>query len=87
MRNLDVTPSFYDVIANAPVLGTSCVQRNDLQFAALPVRFDQPTWIARLIENWAPGSSAFEVCFNQIVNGPDVDLQEAIAGKVTLTAH
>ena len=63
------------------------VTLGDVRFDALPVRFDQPAWLARFLATWPPGSTAFEAYFNRIVNGPDFDLKDAIAGKVARTAH
>lgn len=56
-----------------------------LRFDALPVRFDQTAWIAKFLGNWPPGSPAFESYFDRIVNGPDFDLRDAVAGRVVLT--
>ena len=55
-----------------------------LRFDALPVRFDQPAWIAKFLANWPPGSPAFASYFDRIVNGPDFDLRDAVGGRVAL---
>ncbi|HSS26665.1 MAG TPA: hypothetical protein VLL50_01820, partial [Usitatibacter sp.] len=53
-----------------------------VRFDALPVRFDQQSWVARFLANWPPGSPAHEAYFERIVRGPDFELRDALGGNV-----
>ncbi len=57
---------------------------NDVRFDAIPVRFDTERWIARFLSNWPPESPAHIAYFNRIVSGPDFELNDAVAGSVSL---
>jgi hypothetical protein len=57
-----------------------------VRFDALPVEFDQAQWVAQFLANWPPGSPAHVAYFGRIVNGPDFDLRDAVAGRVAMRA-
>ena len=63
------------------------IELGGVRFDALPVRFDQPAWIAKFLANWPSGSPAFASYFDRIVNGPDFDPRDAVGGRVALTAQ
>jgi hypothetical protein len=52
------------------------------RFDALPVHYSQAQFIGHFINNWPPGSPAYEAYFNRVVNGPDFDVSDAIGGRV-----
>lgn len=58
-----------------------------VRFDALAVRFDQTRWLERFLGNWRPGSPAYDAYLQRILIGPDFDLRDAIAGRVTLVDH
>ena len=55
-----------------------------LRVDAIPVPYDQPSWLQKFQNIWQPGSPAFENYSDRIVDGPDFTLREAIGGAVRL---
>jgi hypothetical protein len=55
---------------------------NGTRFDAIPVHYSQTAFISHFINNWAPGSPAYDAYFNRVVNGPDFDLADAMGGRV-----
>ena len=44
---------------------------------ALPLDYDHDAFVARFLERWPPGSSAYESYYRRIVDGPEYTLEQA----------
>jgi hypothetical protein len=53
-----------------------------LRFDALPVHYDQKTWLHRFLTHWPAESPAHRGYFNRLVAGPDFSLDDAVGGAV-----
>ena len=56
------------------------IQREDVFIDALPVHYDQRRWLKDFLEDWPPGSPAYESYFQRLVDGPAFSIEEALSG-------
>jgi len=67
---ISVTPSPHPVVHE--------VRANGAYVALLPVRFDAPSWQARFLAQWPPGSPAWSSYFERISCGPAFEREQAL---------
>ena len=53
------------------------LRRDGVHIDALPLDYDHDAFVARFLERWPPGSSAYESYYRRIVDGPEYTLEEA----------
>lgn len=58
-----------------------------LRYDALPVYFDQQSWLTRFNRNWPEGSAAHTAYFDRVMRGPNFELHDAIGGRFSQTNH
>ena len=54
------------------------VRRGALFIDAIPLRYDAPAWQRRFLQQWPPGSDAYESYFGRIVDGPRYSRESAL---------
>ena len=66
-------------IALSPAADSSYgVRRGALFIEAIPLRYDAPAWQRRFLQQWPPGSDAYESYFGRIVDGPRYSRESAL---------
>ena len=66
-------------IALSPAADSSYgVRRGALSIEAIPLRYDAPAWQRRFLQQWPPGSDAYESYFGRIVDGPRYSRESAL---------
>ncbi len=54
------------------------VERDGVFIDALPVHYDQRRWLHDFLEDWPPGSPAYDSYFHRLVDGPAFLLSDAV---------
>ncbi|MFQ5937146.1 MAG: metallophosphatase family protein [Acidiferrobacterales bacterium] len=52
------------------------------RFDAIPVYYDQKSWLRRFLKNWPPGSAGYNGYISRLEQGPEFCLDEAVRGGV-----
>ena len=55
------------------------VARDGVFIDALPVHYDQQRWLQDFLEDWPPGSPAYDSYFHRLVDGPAFSIDETFA--------
>jgi hypothetical protein len=56
------------------------IKRDGVFVEALPVPYDQRQWLREFVDDWPPGSPAYDSYYSRITDGPQLLLNEAVRG-------